>query len=965
MLHDAFVQFTVARPELSSIRNLDNYLFGVLRILRVSQLRRDARQRLTQLSLIEYDSAQLGLRMLERASDVMQIQDELRHICRYACARKETSKAGSVLILRFFHGYYPSEIAAILRSSRKVADMRLQAARREARAYCAAPERLRFINAATPTKPTGATMTTQTADDLLLELRNEIFSARTGSCSAPAELQRMYQRDDADAVSHERLSHIVSCATCLDAVNQILGLPTLAERHPNDVLDKDTRGPNNGNGTNGGTGGGADAIKRQSQQRAREVFEHRPQELYVAVNGFILGSQRIHAEINEQTLELRESDLHEPPSFIEVFSEQGLRLLLMPIDPPRAGSGDDRQTLRVALSDGRALELNLQHHAAQPTLSIVYCDPLMKAEDSVEPSRLVVPALAGSARGNSFRLKPVLRTVSRLRDFFAAHPLWQPGVVAAALGLLLAAVLVPLVWRSPVAPVSAAELLQKSIIAETQRAEARGQATHRSFTLEERDVASGRIVATHRVEAWQSADQGVAARRLYDAQNRVIAGEWKGADGSSKFYTREAVRAASTANTARKSALPLVHSFDEWRTALAPQSFADLVQTATATLEERTDAYVLSYQFPSSNTNERLLRASLTLRKPDLRAIEQRVVFRSANDEGQLREYRAVENQFEQLPADKVPASVFQPDAELIAANERVSEAAPKSTNAPAVQLAAPIVAGSVDLAALEIEARYLLDRVNANLGEQVSFARAGGRLRITALVETDRRKTELLTALAPMRTNPAAAFDIATYAEAAQREPRTNGAVIVSEFAATQNQIPAAADLRRYFALQTARQSPAPADEWLEDRIAEFAQRIQAQAMKPLRHARALRTLVEQIAPAELERLAPVAKAQWQSMLQAHALAVARETATLRAELQPVFFTATAQGSPTPPDANLNLRQAVARLVALAADHDAVVGQAFSKSATNASAASLKSDQFRQSLLEAEAIARKISQQQ
>ncbi len=39
LLHDAFIQFTLAAPELDGIRNLDNYLFGVLRILRVSHLR--------------------------------------------------------------------------------------------------------------------------------------------------------------------------------------------------------------------------------------------------------------------------------------------------------------------------------------------------------------------------------------------------------------------------------------------------------------------------------------------------------------------------------------------------------------------------------------------------------------------------------------------------------------------------------------------------------------------------------------------------------------------------------------------------------------------------------------------------------------------------------------------------------------------------------------------------------------
>jgi len=58
--------------------------------------------------------AETGLRTID-PRDQIQVHDELRRVYQYACARKETSKAGSVLILRFFHGYYPSEIAKLLR----------------------------------------------------------------------------------------------------------------------------------------------------------------------------------------------------------------------------------------------------------------------------------------------------------------------------------------------------------------------------------------------------------------------------------------------------------------------------------------------------------------------------------------------------------------------------------------------------------------------------------------------------------------------------------------------------------------------------------------------------------------------------------------------------------------------------------------------------------------------------------
>ena len=53
LLHDAYVQFTLTRPDLAAIRHLDNYLFGVLRVLWLSRQRRAGRTRLEQLSVIE------------------------------------------------------------------------------------------------------------------------------------------------------------------------------------------------------------------------------------------------------------------------------------------------------------------------------------------------------------------------------------------------------------------------------------------------------------------------------------------------------------------------------------------------------------------------------------------------------------------------------------------------------------------------------------------------------------------------------------------------------------------------------------------------------------------------------------------------------------------------------------------------------------------------------------------------
>ncbi|HEY2974610.1 MAG TPA: RNA polymerase sigma factor, partial [Pyrinomonadaceae bacterium] len=134
LLHDLFVQFTLRRPDLNTIHDLEGYLFAMLRNSHLSYVRRVPYVRTTSLSMAEYDSLEIGLRATD-VRDQIKVQDELRLICHYAALRKETSKAGSVLILRFFHGYYPSEIAQILKSKLDTVRKWLQLARNEAKLY--------------------------------------------------------------------------------------------------------------------------------------------------------------------------------------------------------------------------------------------------------------------------------------------------------------------------------------------------------------------------------------------------------------------------------------------------------------------------------------------------------------------------------------------------------------------------------------------------------------------------------------------------------------------------------------------------------------------------------------------------------------------------------------------------------------------------------------------------------------
>ena len=57
ILHDGFVQFTINRPDLGSIEDLDGYLCRLLRNLYYARLRLATWSPKNNLSLIDYDSA--------------------------------------------------------------------------------------------------------------------------------------------------------------------------------------------------------------------------------------------------------------------------------------------------------------------------------------------------------------------------------------------------------------------------------------------------------------------------------------------------------------------------------------------------------------------------------------------------------------------------------------------------------------------------------------------------------------------------------------------------------------------------------------------------------------------------------------------------------------------------------------------------------------------------------------------
>jgi DNA-directed RNA polymerase specialized sigma24 family protein len=964
LLHDAFIQFTLVRPDLEAIENMEGYLFVMLRNLRLSQVRRAAHgSKLT--SLASYDSLEFGLRARDLRTQI-QVQDELRLICQYATLRKETSKAGSVLILRFFHGYYPSETAQVLSTPRRVVDNWLGLARREARLYLENPTALVFMTKS-ESEPGAVLAPKESSGDLFSDIRSAIFHSAQGDCFSAAQFSDLYSVESTTRIDCARLAHLVSCATCLDEVNRILRLPSLSERNPFDVSGRDIR-PKGGDGGGPGKGGGlggspAKSFARKSRREAKVTFEHRPEELRFSANGFVVGSLKIDSERSEQTISI---NLDEKISFVEVFSEQGMRLLLMNIEPPPVGPAT--QSLKVLLSDNRSLQLSLSFGDHWPTLQTVYYDPLLSeassvgAEDMVEEAWNVAtvsaPQVQASTRGVRHH---GLKAFASLRRFVFDSDLWlKPATATVILALILIGTLFYFEIRKPARPLSARDLLAQSTLREEASAAETHTVLHRTINFEERRAGqiSGlsdgeQLIARRKIEIWQSAEKGIAVRRLYDETGQLIAGDWRRADGVQALY-HHGSRPRLQLAPEKRGLAPL--SFDDvWQLEPSAREFTQLIgNTQSVGVEDRSSTYAINY---TNENNGGLVKATLVLSRGDLHPIEETLLIALT---GEVREYRFTEASFERHAPNTVAPAVFEPELELLGADTGTHR--PGDTERiPASPL--PAVPGSPVMATaeLEVEVLRLLNQTGADLGEQINVTRTPtGVLRVEGLVESARRKSEILESLTSVKRNPAVSVDIQTVDEALKKRPsqKSSFAPPTVESADLADRLPVDSDLRRYFSARGA------SGEVLEQQIRSFAIRVANRSQQVQVHAFALRSLANRFSVEDLRAMDAEAKRKWRSMIRAHAQALARETVALRRDLENVFpAIATTGDVPAKPTDDGAMVTAIGRLFALSSACDQSIQSAFTISSRGALGAGPKSAQFWRTLFSVESFAAQIAQ--
>ncbi len=223
------LQMTVTTSEVT---NVESYLYRSLINAHITKCRKKTRRRESQID----DEDLSGERQLITDPRLaLSIREELAEICHFASVRKDSSISASILLLRFFHGYYTAEVVKLLKRPRNSIESRLAKARRELEQSLHPIKRTVKGQNVQPNQGRG--LGARPGDNFLQELRRYIFSVRTGDCLTREQYRKIYTKRDLKP-SREEIAHLVSCENCLESVNALLKIPSLRERDP-----LDTRGP--------------------------------------------------------------------------------------------------------------------------------------------------------------------------------------------------------------------------------------------------------------------------------------------------------------------------------------------------------------------------------------------------------------------------------------------------------------------------------------------------------------------------------------------------------------------------------------------------------------------------------------------------------------------------------------------------------------------------------------------------
>jgi len=898
----------VARPDLSQVANLDGYLYTCLRHLYLSAMARSSREALQTVNIADFDSVHLALNV--RTSDsLLDRQNDLRRICNYAVWRKDTSKSASHFLLLFFHEYARREVAAIARLPIAAIYNKLKVARAELSSYLEASSKLRIASHDVPPNPALRVSAVSSAE-LFQELRAIIFEAKSSECLPEETLLAQYRTAIPKPIPCGLLSHIVSCERCLSLLDRHFKRPASEDREPPgsswNLKDVDGSGSATHPGPNYHT-----MMKAVRRQRDR-IYEHRPRTVSIALNGRIVAFHDVQSE--RSTLASR-AEHPETIQFVEVFTDQQIRLAFLPIEDLPPG-GLHVHTQAVALSDGRQLELKVSFDGQGLHSEVTYLDPALAAETPEEvpdDTRLAAaPAPAFSLPARERNAKPqaiaswFARSIRSITPRFALA--WAMILVAVVGGAGYFA------YRYGHSSLDAHTILTDSV--QIEAASMKGHAEHQVFQLDTLATA-GRTVWQGTVDVWQEPASGRVMRRLYDAQHRLVAAAWRGTNGENGSFEEPVGSAISQTdhNVAASGFWTLDVSASVFRAMAARQ------------IEIRNvgSDYELTTTGLSSGPPH-LVFATLVLDRK-LHCVGETLHMSNGYE---FTEARFVEASDDYLPTASVPESVFKP-SNLESETHNIPDDF-SARNGVGMRLAET----DPRLVQTEIAVLYQLNQLGVDVGVPIEISRtSNGHIRVAGTVTTEDLKRRIVAALECVPDREL--LEIRLVTEGSIHFPISASRQVslpTDVYSVARVEPPANAILRRYFAAKGL------VGEQIDSASAQLSRDALDHAQHALQNAYALDRLGSSFSAKELRIMDPVAQQQWSAMVARHSSALETELDELGQQLAPLNLASRPASSRrllSRIDDPADFARCARRLLLQTEDMNRAVGYAFSSGLTGA----------------------------
>ncbi|QHS50423.1 RNA polymerase sigma factor [Edaphobacter sp. 12200R-103] len=848
IVQELCLYFTLKRPDLSNVENVDGYLYTCLRHICLSNLARASREADHLISIADFDSFDFAINS-KRSGDPLERQNDLRRICNFSVWRKEKSKSASYFILHFFHGYSRQETADLARLPISAIYNKLKVARLEIKSHLEDSGKLRIANSMAP-PPAPRSWTLLSAPDLFQELRDAILGARLRACLPELQLLAYYAAGQSEPIPCALLSHIVSCERCLDLIDQYFQRPGLADREPLDSMGFAGDVPP--------TPVLKDALENHVfellKRRWKHVYEHRPNTLSIAHNGSIVASHDVVS--SRSTLSARVV-APERDSFIEVFSEQDVRLALLSIEdvPPE---GPSRLEQRIHLSDSRWLEVLVTFDGLGLHSQVTYYDEALiwdRTLDKLDTDSLnsaaiphkiaeVSPSKMGGTAWDQIR-----RTLRALTP---------TPVLAWSLTLLLFVGMSGYVLlRDQRRPLDVTIVLDRSIKAEIVASQ--GTTEHQLLRVEE-ITANGGIKQRGTIEMWKDGDGGRFIRRFYDTKHHLVAAAWHNKSGTHSHVEDDQNRSNDQNE---------LLAFGLWQQEISAVGFRKL--GGQESFAATADGYELTTALPS-NERSHFVSATLVLDK-NFRPLQQTLEVRNGKRTLRL---RWTQVSLERTASASVPDSRFD-----------LTDAA----SGPSTELRSPFRRSTTNgdhtgarIAGLQIATLYQLYELSADVGQPIEVARTGdGRLRISGSVEDPALRRRIVTRLKKLENSELLDLQLNQSSDAAT--PHTNQAqrsnTLLYEIKEAKPVIEPS--LRAYLSSKNI------SEEKLNPTMEQYSRHVLLSSQRALQDAYALHRLGSVFSISDMSSLDLASRRRWAEMVGKHSADLNSELNSLSEQLLPI----------------------------------------------------------------------------